>query len=325
MAPTQPLAGDVHVNRPLTNFAQKYLLDQADFVSLDAMPNLPVSKQGDLYWEYNKGDFLRDEATERADGAESSGGAFRQSTSPYFAKVYAFHKDVTDRQRANQDPIQGTSLDETATEYVAQKMMIKRERLFAAAYMAGSIWTTDRTLSGADQWTNSGSDPIQQVRLGKRTVQALTGKRPNRMTMGRESWDALLDNDALLARITGGANNQLPAEVLKVLVAQLFELESIHVMDAVFNSALKGATDVIDYVVGDSALLHYAPARVGPGEPTSGVQFSWTGLLGNTNVGQRISRFRIPAIQSDRVEGEMAFDYKVVGVDLGYMFLDTNA
>jgi hypothetical protein len=94
---TNPTAGDVHVNTPLTNFSQKYLLSADMFIATRAFPNAPVTKQSDLYYEFNRGDFYRDEAQERADGTESAGGGFRLSTNPYFARVYAFHKDVTDR------------------------------------------------------------------------------------------------------------------------------------------------------------------------------------------------------------------------------------
>ena len=67
---TNPTAGDVHVNTPLTNFSEKWLQDQVAFIGLNAMPNLPVAKQSELYYEFSREDFFRDEAQERADGTE---------------------------------------------------------------------------------------------------------------------------------------------------------------------------------------------------------------------------------------------------------------
>ena len=138
---SNPTAGDVHINTPLTNFGQRYIQKAEDFIAMRAMPNLPVSKQSDLYYEFNRGDFLRDEAEERADGAESAGSGFRLGNSTYFAKVYAFHKDITDRQRANADT--QIALDNSAATWVASKMLMKRETLFNAAFMTTSKWTTD--------------------------------------------------------------------------------------------------------------------------------------------------------------------------------------
>lgn len=325
---TNPTAGDVHVNRPLTNFAQKYLQSQDMFIGLDAMPNLPVSKQSDLYYEFSRADFYRDEAQERADGTESAGGGFTLSTSPYFAKVYAFHKDVTDRQRANQDEL--VNLDQSAAQFVNQKLMIRREALFHTAFIGTGIWTTDVTgdpTPGAGEflhWDNANSDPIADVRLGIETVHGSTGFRPNRMAIGRQAYNDLLDNAAVLDRIKGGATTEIPAQVMRRLLAALFELETIHVSDSVVNSGVQGAAESTAFVASDEALLYYAPASVGPEEPTAGVQMSWTGFLGATANGMRIKRFRHEPTASDRIEGEMAFDYKVVAPELGYFFTNTR-
>ena len=46
---TNPTAGDVHVDRPLTNFSQNFLQDTEMFVAMSSWPNLPVRMQSDLY------------------------------------------------------------------------------------------------------------------------------------------------------------------------------------------------------------------------------------------------------------------------------------
>lgn len=314
-----PVAGDIHVNKPLTNFAQKYLQGADMFVAGAAMPNAPVQFQSDLYYEYNKGDFFRDEAEERADGTETAGSGFDVSTSTYLARVYGYHKDVSDRQRRNSDP--QINLDESATQFVTLKMLIKREVLFAAQFMDSSNWTTTLNVD----WSSASSDPIANVRTAKRTIQGLTGLRPNKMLLGRQAWDTLMDNDALLSRITGGANNAQPAMVQRQLVAQLLELDNIYVMDSIKNTAVKGATDSLSFIGGDSALIYYAPNTVSLNEPSAGVGFSWTGYLGATQNGQRIKRFRMENIGSDRIEGEIAVDFKVTAADLGYMFTTVSA
>ena len=312
---TNPTAGDVHVNRPLTTFSQKYLQASGAFIGLEAMPNQPVAKQSDLYYVFDRGDFFRDEAEERADGTESAGGAFNLSTDPYFARVYAYHKDVTDRQRANQDePVQ---LDMSATQYVTHKLLIRREALFTSTFFGAGIWDTDQDV---DWQIASAADPIVDVRAAISGVHSKTGFRPNRMLLGRTAWDTLMDNDALLSRITGGANNAMPAMVQRQLVAALFELQSIHVMDSVVNSALPDDVEATDFIGGDNALVYYAPDSVGLEEPTAGTQFSWTGFLGATSQGMRIKRFRMENLESDRVEGQMAFAYKVIASELGHLF-----
>ncbi len=54
--------------------------------------------------------------------------------------------------------------------------------------------------------------------------------------------------------------------------------------------------------------------------PSGGYTFSWTGYTGAGPLGQRISRFRIEQIRSDRVEIEQAYDMKQVSAEVGVFF-----
>ncbi len=322
---TSPQAGDVHVNTPLSNFATKFLQDTDAFVALRAMPGLPVAKQSDLYWEFNPDDFRRDQAKRRADGTESAGADFRLSTSPYFADVDALHKDVSDRQRANQD--EGIQLDRTSTEFLMQLMLIRREKLWRDAFFGTGLWDTD-VVGTTDfvKWDAASSDPILNIRVGKRVVQGKTGFRPNKLVIGRAPYDAILDNDAVLDRISGGATTALPAMVMRQRLAELLELDVIHVMDAIETTTAKGAaTEAQAFIGGDNALLYYAPDALAFGSPTAGATFNWTGFVGADANGSRVKRFRMEALASDRIEAEMAFDHKLVGSSLGYFFSDCTA
>jgi len=321
-----PTEGDVHVNRPLTNFSQKFLQTQEMFVGTVAFPNMPVASKSDEYFIFSREDFYRDGAKERADATESAGGGFDLDTDTYFARVQAFHKDVSDRQRANQDS--AVQLDESTTQFVMHQLLIRRERLFTEAFFNTGLWATEVTgVTGApanatefQRWDEDGSDPIVDVRTAVREVHRQTGYRPNKMLIGREAYDALLDNAAVLDRIIGGATVSETAMVMKTKLAELFELEKIYVMDSVFNNAKDGAPEDTQFIGGNNALVYYAPDGVGLNEPTAGAQFSWTGFFGATPNGIRIKRFRVETVGADRIEGEMAFDYKIVADELGYFF-----
>ena len=100
----QPTAGDVHVNRLLGNISTAYIQKQGSFVAEQAFPVVPVDNKSDRYLTYSKEDWLRDEAQERAPGTESAGGSYEVDTEPnFFCRKYAFHKDIDDDTRANQD------------------------------------------------------------------------------------------------------------------------------------------------------------------------------------------------------------------------------
>jgi hypothetical protein len=326
MPATSPQAGDVHVNRPLTNFGMKFIQDTNAFVATRAMPNLPVQFQSDLYWIYNIGDMNRRPGASgvnglvRADGTESAGSQFRVTTANYAALVRALHKDVSDRQRANSED--GIDLDRDAAQFVAQQLLIEREILFSNTYMQAGIWTaSDQNVN----WSGTTSDPMLDIRAGIRTVHGRTGYRPNKMVIGRSGYDTLLENDAVIARINGSTDPNRPAIATRALLAQLFELEEIFVMDGVVNSAIEGATDALAFIAPDNALLYYAPPSAAMTTVTAGMQFSWAGYTGATPAGFRVKRFRMEQLASDRIEGEMAFDYRVTSAALGYLFTSVSA
>jgi len=313
-----PTAGDVHVNTPLTNISIAYLQNMTNFVSQKVFPVIPVTKQSDRYFTYDRGEFNRDEMKKRAPGTESAGGSYTIDNTPtYYADVYAFHKDIPDQVRANSDSV--LSPDREATEYVTHKAMIKREMLWASKYFATSIWTTDQSTSN---WgpTGTATDPIYDIRVGKTTVLKSTGFEPNTLVLGKEVYDALADNADVIERVNAGQTAPNPAMGTLWAMMALFEIERIFVMKAIYNSANEGAANVHAFIGGAHALLCYSAPSPGIMTPSGGYTFAWTGFAGAGQEGGRIKRFRREHLESDRVEIQMAFDQKLIAADLGYFF-----
>lgn len=322
----QPSRSDVHVDRPLTNISIAFMQTAAAFVADRVFPNIPVMKQSDRYTQYDRGMFNRDSMQLRAPASESAGADYDIDTTPtYFCDTYGLHKDVPDQVRANAD--QPINLDRESTEFLSLQALLKREVNFATRYFAASVWTGEvdgvSGAPGADQfqrWDEAAATPIEDVRTGKRSVQELTGFRPNKLVCGRAVFDALVDHPDIVGRIDRGQTPNGPAITLRENLAALFELESVEVMDAIQNTAVEGAANVHAFIGGKSAMLVYAAPNPGLMVPSAGYTFSWTGLLGSGVFGNRISRFRMENKKADRVEIEQSFDQKVVSADLGYFF-----
>ncbi len=337
---TQPSRSDVHINGPLTNISIAFLQSADAFVASRVFPNIPVPKQSDAYFTYERGEFNRDEMEEREPGTESAGGNYDIGNDTYYAKPRAYHKDVPDQVRDNADnPI---SLDREATEYVTHKALIKREVTWAAAYFPavhapGDIWTfsidgaaartaaLDPLTAGNNDvvfWNRPASTPIEDVRFMKRQVLKSTGFMPNAITVGRDVFDVLVDHPDIVGRLDRGQTPVGPAQANRAQLAALFEVEEVLVMDAIKNTAQKGQTASHDFIGGKNALLSYRPSSPGIMTPSAGYTFSWTGRIGSGSDGLRIKRFRLERIESDRVEIDMSYDQKLVSGDLGAYFLD---
>jgi hypothetical protein len=321
-----PTPGDVHVNTPLTNISVAYLQRQEAFIADRVFPNIPVPKQSDRYYTYDRGMFNRDQMRKRAPGTETAGIHYTVDNTPtYFADLWGVHHDVPDQRRANADNV--LDPDREATELVTHQALIRREAEWASNYFTTGVWTTDLTgVTGApgagefQYWNEADSTPIEVIRSGVATVLKSTGFKPNTLVLGYEVFNALIDHGDIVDRVKYGQTAPGPAMVDTGELSAIFKIPRVFVAEAIENTAAEGATNVHDFIIGKSALLCYSTPTPGIMTPTAGYTFSWTGMVGLTNAGMRIKRFRIEKEGSDRVEMEMAFDHKLVSADLGYFF-----
>ena len=312
----QPTPGDVHVNAPLTNISIAYMQKQEYFIADKVFPSVPVMKQGDRYFSYPKGNWFRTEAKKRAPGTESAGSGWTIDNMPtYYADVLAIHKDVDDQIRANADP--AIDMDRDAMTFVTQQCLLKRDKDWKTKYFTTGIWGTDFT--PGTLWSAGGSTPIDDITDQITVIHKNTGFKPNKLVLGAPVWYALKNHPDFLERVKYTMG---PAVVSTALLAQLLELDEVLIANAVENTALEGAADTMDFLFGKSGLLVYANPTPSLLQPSGGYTFSWTGYLGAGPSGNRMKRFRMEHLNSDRLECEMAYDMKLVASDLG-VFLNT--
>ena len=145
-----PGKGDVHVNAALTNLALGY--HPQGLIARTIFPVIPVMKESDKYYVWNKQDAFVRKNTLRADGAESSTVGFRLSTDSYQCEEYALNTFVTDRQIKNADSV--LNLKNAKQRRLQGLLEIDLEVRVATLLQTLGTWaTTNRnTLSGADQF-----------------------------------------------------------------------------------------------------------------------------------------------------------------------------
>ncbi len=320
-----PTPGDVHVNVPLTNISIAYIQSAAGFIADKVFPNVPVQKQSDRYFQYLKEDWFRVEAQERAPGTESAGGGWRIDNTPtYYCRIYAVHKDIDDPTRANADaPI---NLDRDAAEWVTQQLLLKRETLWASQYFTTGVWGTDRQGVAANptgnqfvKWSDyTNSDPIVDIDTSIMAIASQTGYKPNTLVVAPDVLGKLKHHPKVLDRVKYTQRAVITEDIL----AGLFGVEKFLVPWGVVNTAAEGAAESTSFIFSGKALLVYAAPAPSLLKPSGGYTFSWTGYLGAGAQGNRIKRFRMEHLSSDRIEGEMAMDMKLVAPDLGVLFYD---
>lgn len=326
----QPTLQDVHVNRPLTNISVAYSQEAAgvEYVADRAFPPLPVDNKSDNYWTYNRADFNRDNMKKRALSTESEGAGYQvDPNATYKCDVWALHVDVDDQVRANTDnPL---SPDRDATIFLTQQALTRRENFWVNKFFQPSVWTNNvagaatPTGSQVQYWDNySSSNPITDVRHAKTQARLSSGGfTPNIMVISRPVFDKLIDHPDFIDRVKYGQTAPGAAMVNRQVMAQIFELDEILVIDAVYNSAAEGATESTQFIGGFSAALFYRPKQAGLMVPSAGYTFNWTGLIGSVGkAGVRVKSFRMDHLSSDRIEIDSAFDMQIVSKDCGFFF-----
>lgn len=321
-----PRMSDAHIDRAMTQFSVAMIQDESNFIADKVFPIIPVSRQSDLYYQYNSGDFMRDEAKQRAMFSESAGGDYGvEAQDPYYCRKHAFHKDLAPEEKLNYD--EPLDADKDAVIFVTQKMLIRREMAWASTFFKQGVWNTD--IQGVDaspstgqilQWDKTGSDPIGDITKQSVAMASRTGYRPNTLVLSPYVFYALKNHYDILDRIKYTEKGIVTTDLL----ATLFEVDNVYVAWSIVNSAEKGAADSIDFIYGANALLCYTPKTPGLRQPAAGYIFAWTGLEGAGAYGNRI--VRIPMDQlglgTERIEGEMAFDLKKISGEMGVFFQD---
>ncbi len=324
MAVGQPDVSDVHVNGLLTQLSIAHYNEPNSYIADKVFPLIYVPKRSDIYPVYDRGFFFADEGTAllRAPGTKAARAGFAVTVSnTYTCENYAVGFPIPDELRANQDD--PFDMDRDGTRLITELLMIRRERAFAADFMATSVWGGDRTgTTDFTKWNDVTSDPIAEIRLQKRNILSRIGRMPNNLIMGQITWDRLLDHPDILDRIKGGATAENPAFVNQQLVASLLGLDRILVGSAIYRSSAEGAALTLAPILDDDALLLYVPAAASILAPAGGYTFVWESMVAGRNAPQFIRKYREGPEGQDVLESHTWFDQVATEPQAGVFFTD---
>jgi len=317
-----PSPSDVHINSALTQIAIAFRQSFDEFVAFRVFPMVGVAKQSDAYHIWDRADFHRDEAKQVGPGGEAPIGGLRLSNDNYNCKKFKFAHLLTDDEEANADD--ALSIREEKTEDVVRKLMIRKEKDWAEKYFTTGVWTGSTTgadlTPGADftSWsTYASSEPIKDIRTQVTHMKKLGIKaRDITLTLGQEVLAVLVDHPKFLERY----EQVQPGILNEDLIAAVLGIGRVVVPGGVVNTGVEGGTAAYSFIHGKSALLTYSPPVASKGKPSAGYSFVWTGLVGGANQGMRIKTFQRAEKSSEQIEGESAWDHKVVSSVCGVFF-----
>jgi hypothetical protein len=163
------------------------------------------------------------------------------------------------------------------------------------------------------------SDPIEDLEEAKETVLSTTGFELNTLVLGYQAFRALKNHPDIIERIkytTGVTGRTITPELL----AAMFDIDRVLVSKAIKATNQEGEAEAYSFTHGKHALAMHVAPNPGLMTPSAGYVFTWRGISEGLGRDIGITRMRMPLKRADRIEGQIAFDNKIVATDLGYFF-----
>ena len=311
----------------LSNVAMKYY-ESATYAHKRLFPMCSVRLPSGYYYEFKKGDLARDNVAKKP-----AYGAVQPAIFGHNEQSYSCHVDqillgidkiiALPYQRAGGvDPYRERI--PTLTEQIA----LHQERDFAEHFFNANAW--DNVWTGAAAANESQkkfkkfddtTDPVEFFDKRAVEIRREGRRRPNKLALGMDVFVALKNNAAIKERIKYSGTTQNPAIVTETVLAQIFGVDQVVVLDATYNDAKVGEADNMKYVCDSKgALLLYAPDTPQIDSPSAGYLFTWN-IEGNNYIAVRTYEGK-PASHTELLEGIIAYDMKKTSDDLAIFFKD---
>lgn len=301
-----PTRHQVHIDAAMSNISIAYRNEL--YIAEQVFPNVPVRHQSDKYFVFDKASWFRDEAGVRPPGARAPRVDYAlKAAGPYATLEYAAAKGVPDEIVDNADnPL---SPDREATEFVTDKLLLRKEKHVRDLVFTAANWTNTSTPAGG-AWSGDTSDPINDISgpSGVReTLRQSIGRYPNIMVMGAVVWAAIQRHPDFLDRVK---YTQLGI-VTQQLAAKLFQVDKLVIGTAIINTGAEGAADSFSDVWGNSVFLGWASPTPSLMSPSAGYVFQWKQ--------RQVNRYREFQEHQDVIESLENFVAVTTSADSGFL------
>lgn len=320
--------GMFHPNVVLTNIAMAYFQAQEDYVAKQMFPILPVQLPTSAYYIFDKGDLARDDVRRKPQLGKVEPVVVSNHLDTYSVQIdqIIMGIDQIAQTSIQRQPLIGASDPrKSKARIIAEKMNIHQDIIFADGFFKKGVWTDEWTGGTAQSDTNrtfvkfsdANCDPIKLFDALRTRMKKRGRRKPNKLALGEEAFNALKENPIILDHIKYGGSTANPAIVTEQVLAEMFGLQKVTVFGSTYNTSAPGKAEDMEFICDPkSALLVYATDAPAVDEPTAGYMFSWD-MLGNGNYMPVLQYPGENGTHSEFIEGLMGLSCKKTSDDLG--------
>ena len=301
-------------NKYLSNLCLSYFED-AQFAAKRVFPTCPVELPSGYFYTFSKADLARDNVKLKPDNGAVTPAVMGISDSAYNCRV---HQILIGLDKLVILPYQrdggGFDPERASVKTINEQLNLHLELEFARNFFKSGVWQNQWTGAASDNYSqkkfqrfdDTTSDPISFIDSRMIEIRREGRKRPNKLVLGIDSYIALKNHPAVSERIKYTGTNAAPAVVNETVLAQIFGVDSVIVLDATYNAGGLGEENMQFVCDSKAALLLYAPDEISIDTPSAGMIFAW-----QINGADYIALDRYEGRDGshvDLVEGLMAFD-----------------
>ncbi len=325
-------AGNWKPNAYLSNMSMAYF-QKGEFAARSLFPVCPVSLSSSYYYTFSKGDLARDNVQRKPAYGSVTPAVMGLTDNTYACNVdqvlVGIDKIATlDYQRSAAPGMADPR--RAKVRFVAEQMNIHQDIIFAKNFFKKGVWKNEWTgAASADssakkflKFDDTNCDPVSLFDSLSATIRRVGRRKPNKLALGVDVFNALKENPFIKERVKYTGTTANPAIVTESVLAQIFGVEQVVVLDSTYNKALPGQDEDMQFICDTKgALLCYATQSPQIDEPSAGYIFAWD-MLGN---GQYIPTSQFdgpPAAHTEFIEGLIATDMKKTSDDLAVYLSD---
>lgn len=316
----------------LTNMSMAYFQALEDYVAKAVFPICPVELQTASYYKFSKGDLARDNVQAKPQFGKVPPAQMGMTDETYSCKVDQVIVGIDQISALNYQRSKAPGVADprrAKVRFVTEQLNNHLDILFARNFFKAGIWTDERagkaTVANAAteflKFTDTNLDPVEFFDGLKTKVKQNGRRKPNKLALGAEAFNALKTHPAIVERVKYTGSTPNPAKVNTKVLAELFELEQVTVLESTYNAGKLGQTDMQFICDPKSALLCYATNSPAVDEPSAGYIFTWD-MLGSGNYINIDQWEGEDGTHAEFIEGLMSTDMKKTGDDLAVFLKD---
>lgn len=246
-----PRHRDVHVDAALSNFSVGY--HPSGMVAEQVCPVIPVVKESDTYYIWDRQAAFQMHESLRADGARARTVDFGLTTTTYTAEEYALNTKVTEREKANADSV--LRLRQSKSRRTQDGIYLGMEARVAALLTTSGSYASGHTGAPTAQWdASSGVDILKDLDTGKEAVRKAIGVPANVVVIPAAVANVIMRDSDILDLIKYTQDNLLVAGMLPPTLRGL----RVIIPGATYTVSAEGATSpTYADIWGDNVIVLY--------------------------------------------------------------------